>query len=600
MRFRLRTQETLAVTLLTVLVVATTTLFHGVQVTRIAVEEASRTAELTARQIYAQGRRALARTGGRAPWDVLRTDRELRGLIEISVSYSPNLVYILLADGDNTVRLHSERAKEGTKAPPRPGLGDLLGANPLHRLLGLTRAGKIYEVALPLELDNRPFGSIRLGLSTSLLRRELRASLGHALALGLVALPVAWIAAIALTHLALQPIRRVTREVERLRSGALAARPMLGKEDEFQELAAQLELLGEQLQASRLKEFSEQGSLQQVVDHLEDGFLFLTADRRILFMNRAAESMVDRQAGAAVGRSLDEVLGAGHPLVAVLQSALGKEGRLRNTVVRLAGEKGERDALTSAIPLKDARETMGTMILLKDLESIKTLRSLVSYSAKLTALGRLTSGVAHEIKNPLNAMTIHLELLREKLGAGAAGVQENLDILQSEIRRLDRAVQGFLKFVRPQELSLAEVDLHALLGAIVALLAPEWEPQGVRLALQGDPALRPIMADGELLHQAFLNIALNACQAMPRGGTLRIATRRDEDGFVRITFADEGVGIPAEDLEKVFTLYYTTKPGGSGVGLAVVYRIVQLHDGHVEVASESGRGTTVTVRVPAG
>lgn len=600
MRLRLRTAEILAVTLLTILVVGSTTLFHVLRVAHIAVEEASRSADLTARQIYAQARRSLARVTGVPPWEALRADPELRGLIETSVSYSPSLVYVALTDAADLVRLHSEPEREGQGVTPRQGLETLLAARPLTRLVELLGSGQTYEVALPLELDKHPFGTIRLGVATSLLRRELDTSLRQATVFAAAALAVAWLLSIGLTRLALQPIRRVTQEVERLRLGATTARPQLGKEDEFQELATQLELLGEQMQASRLRELSEQGPLQQVADQLEDGFVFLTVDQRILSMNKAAEALLDRPAGGALRRPLEEVLGRAHPLGAALAGPIRGEGRLRNAVVQLGDGADERELLVSTVPLTDAQRAVGTMILLKDAGSIKTLRSLVSYSAKLTALGRLTSGVAHEVKNPLNAMAIHLEVLRERLGAGAQEVQGNLDVLQGEIRRLDRAVQGFLRFIRPQELSLKAVDVHALLGRIVSLLAPEWKPRGVRVALDEPAGLRPIMADEELLHQAFLNIALNGCQAMPDGGVLRIAARMDEEGCATVTFSDQGVGIPPADLDRIFALYYTTKPEGSGVGLSVTYRIVQLHDGSIDVISTPGSGTTVTVRLPAG
>ena len=240
------------------------------------------------------------------------------------------------------------------------------------------------------------------------------------------------------------------------------------------------------------------------------------------------------------------------------------------------------------------------MVLLKNLESIRTVQSLVSYSAKLTALGRLTSGLAHEIKNPLNAMAIHLELLKEKLDTRPEGVQQSLAIIEGEIRRLDRVVQGFVKFIRPQELALKPVDLRAHLQGLIALLEAEWGSKGIHFDFQPEKNLPPVRADEELLHQAFLNVLLNACQAMPSGGTITVRTTQDSEGFVRVIIADEGVGIPLEDKDKIFRLYYTTKTGGSGIGLSLVYRIIQQHDGSIDVSSEVGRGTTLTVRLPLG
>lgn len=598
MRFGLKAKETLAITLLTFLVVATTTLLHFSQLTRVTVQEASRQGELVARQIYAQSSRSLARAQGRDPREVLRRDRDLRSLLEASVGYSPNLLYALLADQTGKVIVHSERKKEGAIAPERPTLGRLLSLGSVRRFGAVYQGGEVYEVRLPLNLNDRPFGSIRLGISTSLLQREVNASLKQALALAGFALPVAWLVAMGLANLTVKPIRRLTRQMERLRQGEFEVGGDLPAGDEFKELTSELQLLGQQLQSDRLKLLGEKGHLQQVVDHLEDGLIFLNQDHRILFFNRAAEAGLGKPMDEVVGRSLEDVLEPAHPLRPLLEHVFAANVGLRNATIAIPQDGKSREFLVSAFSVRDAQKAMGAMVLLKDLDSIKTLQSLVSYSAKLTALGRLTSGVAHEVKNPLNAMMIHLELLKDKLDAPSGDVQENLDIIESEIRRLDRAIQGFLKFMRPQELALKPVDVNGLLQSIVALLESEWQKAGVRFAFEPEAALPRVTADEELLRQAFLNILLNACQAMPTGGTIRIVTEREDWEFVKVRIIDEGVGIHQEDLEKIFTLYYTTKPDGSGIGLSLTYRSIQLHDGSIEVSSEVGRGTTMTVRLP--
>jgi len=195
-------------------------------------------------------------------------------------------------------------------------------------------------------------------------------------------------------------------------------------------------------------------------------------------------------------------------------------------------------------------------------------------------------------------MMIHVELLKERLEDSGADVKQSLEVIGGEIRRLDRVVQGFLKFMRPQELMLKPVDLNAMLQSVCALLEAESQSQGVRLVLDLDATLPAVSGDEELLRQAFINILQNAMQAMPSGGAVRIRTRPEEVDWVRVTVTDQGVGIAPEDLDKIFKLYYTSKPGGSGIGLSVVYRIVQLHDGTVEAKSEPGRGTAVIVRLP--
>lgn len=600
MRFAIRGKEAAIITLLTFLVVATTTFIHLSQLTRVVVQEASRQAKLIARQVYAQSSRSLSLARNGDPFEALRSDRELRSLLEASVGYSPHLLYAAIADQKGRIVFHSEPEREGRHAPERPNLEDLLTLDPVRRFYALYEPGKIYEATLPLSLNNKPFGSIRLGIATSLLKRELNASLLKSLALAGLALPVAWLVAMGLGTLILKPIRKLSRDVGRMGRGDFEIGGGQDRGDEIGELTSQLQLLGQQLQADRLKMFSEKAQLQQVVDHLEDGIILFTQDRRILFFNKAAEGVVARPLEHVVGRPWEEMLGESHPLRPLLEQAFEQQTGIRNAVITLPRDGGHKEVLVSVFFVKDARQGMGAMVVLKDLESIKTLQSLISYSAKLTAFGRLTSGVAHEVKNPLNAMMIHLELLKEKLHAPPEEVQHSLEVIRSEIRRLDRVVQGFLRFIRPEELSLRLLDLNTLLKDVVALVETEWQKEGIRFDFHFDPTLPLVAADEELLRQAFLNILLNACQAMPTGGTVSILTEREEWEFVKVSIADSGVGIPPEDIDKIFQLYYTTKSGGSGIGLSLVYRVVQMHDGLIEVSSEVGRGTTMIVRLPVG
>ena len=598
MRLGIRGKEAVAVTLLALLIVATTTLIHLSQLSRVVVQEALRQAELISRQIYAQTSRTLARTPGSHPQEALRRDPELRALLEASVGYSPHLVYALITDHTGRTILHTEREKEGAVALPQSGLTGLIDLDPARRFAALYRDGRVYETTLPLLLNGEPFGSIRLGVSTTLVRQELTAGVKQSLILAGIALPLAWLAALGLAHLILRPIRALAGEVDRMRRGEFEVGAGLAGGDEFQELSSQLQRLGQELQADRTANPGERLQLQHVVDHLEDVVIFLNPERRVLFFNKVAEAMIGRPLDEVVEISLEELLPPPHPLSPLIAVVAASSSAARDTTVALNQDGRVKEFLVSVFPVRDAARVMGTVVLLKDLESFKTVQSLISYSAKLAALGRLTSGVAHEVRNPLNAMMIHVELLRDRLASTPPDVQQSLDIIGSEVQRLDRVVQGFLRFMRPQELSLKALDLNALLGSVAALLEAEWQARGVHFHWDVDSALPPIRADEELLRQAFLNILQNACQAMPVGGTVSISTAREGRELIRVSIADEGMGIPAENLEKVFKLYFTTKPDGSGIGLSIVYRIIQMHDGTIEARSENRQGTTMVVRVP--
>jgi signal transduction histidine kinase len=205
--------------------------------------------------------------------------------------------------------------------------------------------------------------------------------------------------------------------------------------------------------------------------------------------------------------------------------------------------------------------------------------------------------VGHEVKNPINAIVVHLELLKNKLGDNSTGAQRHLEIIDAEIHRLDRVVQTLVDFSRPVELQLREQDLRPVIADVLALAAEELSTHNVTLISRLPE--KPLVAnvDADLLKQAMLNVIQNGAQAMPEGGRLEVILEESrKTALLRI--ADEGPGIPDDIRAKIFDLYFTTKTGGSGIGLAMTYRILQLHHGSVEVQSSEGRGTEFLLRIP--
>lgn len=224
---------------------------------------------------------------------------------------------------------------------------------------------------------------------------------------------------------------------------------------------------------------------------------------------------------------------------------------------------------------------------------------LADLTRRVASLGRLTAGVAHEVKNPLNAMTIHLELLKQKLASPEPlSAARHAEVIGAEIRRLDDVVQGFLKFVRPEDVTLRPVKVKPLLASVIEAVVPEADRVGVSCEQAcADPALA-IEGDESLLRQALLNLAQNAVQAMPTGGKLRLGCAVGRDGRVEVRVTDTGEGIAPEHLARIFDLYFTTKKRGSGIGLSVVFRTVQLHNGDIDVESTVGTGTTFVIKLP--
>jgi signal transduction histidine kinase len=270
----------------------------------------------------------------------------------------------------------------------------------------------------------------------------------------------------------------------------------------------------------------------------------------------------------------------------------------------------------------ETRLGLGALVTLHDLESAERIESELELSRRMAAIGRLTSGVGHEVKNPINAIVVHLELLKSKLGEAEGPATRHLEVIDAEIRRLDRVVQTLVDFSRPVELDLREQDLRLVIGDVLALAADELTTRRVKLTsrMPEEPLIAHV--DADLLKQAALNVIENGAQAMPDGGRLELILEEEHHGelastqpaqggdaqlvrtgrtaprFAVLRIADEGPGIPAEIRDKIFDLYFTTKTGGSGIGLAMTYRILQLHHGSVEVQSRKVRGTEFRLRIP--
>ena len=239
----------------------------------------------------------------------------------------------------------------------------------------------------------------------------------------------------------------------------------------------------------------------------------------------------------------------------------------------------------------------GLLVRLRDPEAQRQIGRELQTADRLTALSRVSGGVAHEVKNPLNAILLHVEVARSKLARGDTDVAQQMEIVSREILRLDRVVKTFLDFTRPVELHFTNVELHELLSEILELARPQAESSQIQVRVDEDARGGEVRVDRDLLKQAFLNVVVNAIESMPNGGELRFESRTNSE-TAEIRISDTGPGIPPNIRDKIFLLYFTTKIAGSGIGLAMTFRIVQLHDGTIDFTSESGKGTTFSIRLP--
>jgi signal transduction histidine kinase len=247
--------------------------------------------------------------------------------------------------------------------------------------------------------------------------------------------------------------------------------------------------------------------------------------------------------------------------------------------------------------IQEKSTQIGALLIMRDTETVRRLEDEIEMSRRLSASGRLTRGVAHEVKNPINAIVLHLHLLQSKLQQMDPGTRRHVDIIGSEIHRLDRVVQILVDFTRPRDLKLEEADLRRVLDEVASLAAPEADQHAVAIVRNFPDQPLLVKVDLDFMKQALLNVVINGVQAMGGGGQLTISARREE-GSVIVEVQDTGGGIPREAQEKIFELYFTTKKGGSGIGLAQTYQVMQWHYGSVDFETAEGKGTTFRLRLP--
>ena len=617
MRLGIRAKQIAGVTAIVGLSVVALSAFYVTRVSSVVLRESHARGQLLASAIFHRARQVVI--GSVEPYAALRDDPGLRSILEASI-FGESVTGAAILDTRGVVVASSDPTLVGSGIEPRADLAQLLAATTLTQLRVIySRDGRTLEVRQQMMLGDEAFGSIRVGVSTVLMRQELNASLGPALLTAAGALIVAVMVAGILAQLLLRPIHVIRSGLTRLGQGEFGVTLDLPPGDEFGELGTFFNRVSQQLSADRSQLQDKNANLQTAVEHLEDAVAMFNPSGALLYGNPAMEALLPAN---AVGQMLSVAVPTGHPFRTLVEETIASRASRGPVQASLDGET-ELLLRTQAVAGTEG-ELVGVLLVARNVTTMSRVQSMIAYSRKLVALGRLTAGIAHEVKNPLNAMMIHLELLRTKLRNAAAwaaspqpqpvaagglglsaaapemptaakGALEHVEIIEGEVRRLDGVVQGFLKFTRPEDLRLQPVRLGELFEGILPVVEPEAQKNSVRVVLECPPSLPPVNGDAGMLRQAFLNLAINACQAMPHGGVLRISCAAASRQRVQVRVEDTGVGIKPDHLDKIFDLYFTTKDHGTGIGLSMVYRIVQLHDGDIEVESTPGRGTTFRV-----
>jgi len=611
---RLKTKLVLAITTLVLLISGLLSLVYVSQLLHASVLQSYDTNRMVANQVQLAVRDALV-TGLKdrtfdpsKPYELrdlaaeaIRGSEPLHVVIDSVNRYSATVYDINIGDTTGRILLSTNPENQDKPLPRRPDFTLLQNANPI-RLISVVMFGppKVFDVVLPLERNNQPFLAVHVGVRTTFLRQEYMPWIIEAVTLMGFALGIALLVALLVSNLALRPLEDISKQLDFWTSGA-GANPeedaaAHARQDTPARVSIKIEQIGQRMRNVEEVFSALKDNLDQILGNLQDGILLFTAEGRAVLVSEAARRFLQMERGKVLGMHASEIFDRSTRLGKALQDAFDSRKALVKEEVRT--ETGRRiQASVEFIQDEMGRQGLGALVTLRDLESMEEIESELELSRRMAAIGRLTSGVAHEVKNPINAIVVHLELLRNKLGDPNAPGIRHLEVIEAEIRRLDRVVQTLVDFSRPVELQLREQDLRAVIGDLLALATEELSTRNV-LLVDHMPA-KAVMAnvDSDLLKQAALNVIENGAQAMPEGGKLEVSLEVDRKSAI-IRIADEGVGIPDEIRDRIFDLYFTTKSGGSGIGLAMTYRIVQLHHGGIEVQSREDRGTEFRLRIP--
>jgi signal transduction histidine kinase len=532
-------------------------------------------------------RRALA--------EYLPMDTNILNNLQSDLALWPYVYDASIVDANGKVLLHTNPQLVGKQALQRPNFGVVKAARSRRQLAIVYSPAAVYDVSSPLLLNGTPFGTIRIGVSTLFLRSEIEPRLLRAVYFSIASIFVSFLLAAGVSNLALGPLKKISRNLDNVSSGG--TEELSGDESEHDELGRvtlKIANLGRQMRDSREIFSALKDNVDQLMSKLQDGLMLFTRDSRVVLVSAPVEQFLGKPRRDLLGRTVKEVFSGDTALGTMVLEAF--ERRRPFSPREFVAAAGRRVQVSLDF-VQEQSTQIAALLIMRDAESVRRIGDEIEMSRRLSASGRVTGGVAHEVKNPINAIVLHLQLLQNKLAQLDPDTRRHMDIIGSEIHRLDRVVQTLVDFMRARELHLVEIDIRRLLEDVALLASPDAEQHGVTIMRDMPEEPLPVKADLDFMKQALLNVVINGIQAMPEGGQLTISARREESAVIA-EVSDKGMGIAQDVQDKIFELYFTTKKDGNGIGLAQTYQILQWHYGSVEFNSLKGEGTTFRFRLP--
>ena len=527
------------------------------------------------------------------------------------VSREEDVAYAIIHDKENRVAAYSQHdEKQGTLLTDIVSQEALRTQDPLIQLMsyGETHVPAL-DISVPVYIEGsqEKWGTVRIGLSLARMLDQISRTRLNLFLLGLVGLVLGAFGSILLARRITRPISRLVETTVSAAGGNLEQTIDIHTGDEIGELGDnfnhmihQIRLHRDELEI-RLHEITALKTYNDnILASMTNGLIAVDLQEKIVTLNETAEQILGRKQGEMAGSSVKEILGGQHPLYRMMAetSSLGK-GIFRQDV-ELKKQDGSLWLTVSTSLLTDGQgEKIGVLILFEDITEIKALEEKLRQADRLAALGSLSAGLAHEIKNPLSAIKTFVQLLPVKRESSSFMDKFNITVPR-EIDRINRLVEDLLELTRTRKRPMVNLDVNQLVSQVIDIHSEEMAKKQIVFGDQLNRTIPPVRGDSETLYRVFSNLVINAIQAMPSGGSLAISSGQDnsERPMVRITLSDTGIGMDGTTVENLFNPFFTTKDKGVGLGMALAYKIVEDHHGSIDVFSEQGKGTSFVVRLP--
>jgi PAS domain S-box-containing protein len=528
MQLGLRAKLTLIMTGLVLLSVTVLSSVFFEQLLQQVMHDTDKRANELSREVFDSARHALAdaKTQGLRPNsdDPADTHDYVKSAFEMSdgltsrlqsATDSPSIYEVSIVDRDGVVLVSSDPALPGKTEPKRPLFAQLVQSPFVRQVRILAEKAQVYDVDYPFNVHSKPFGEVRVAVSTALLLNDIKPRLRRWATLVALALVLSTILAAVVSGAALAPIRDILAQLERISAGEYETMATLSKQtsggtDELGQVRQKISQVGQQLRGVHEIFSSLRENMNSVMAGLEDGLVLFTRDARAVMVSPAAEKFLGAPASHFLGRRVTEIFPPGHPLHEALRLESDELHEIA-AETELETLEGKKRISVSVQEIQEAGERMGALVTLRDLDSIENINTQLQVSERLAAVGRITAGVAHEVKNPLNSMRLWLENLKESLPPETDGMaQQAVHVLDTEIDRLDAVVKRFLDFSRPMDVRLEPTQLANVLHEVLEIAQPQLLKSNVHVAQLIPIGVPEAFVDRALLKQAVLNLVLNA------------------------------------------------------------------------------------------